>query len=79
MAEEAHRADQVELAREILQAVLEHAAAGDVEPRVGPRVEHPPERAQQDDVALDRDQAADAQEVRRVARVRLRLGPGAIP
>ena len=44
--------------------------------RVGPLVEHLPERAQQHDVALDRDQAADAEEARRVAGVRLGLGAG---
>ena len=40
VAEEAHRLVEAELAREILEPVLEHAAAGDVEPRVGPLVEH---------------------------------------
>ena len=35
---------------------------GDVEPGVGPRVDALAEGAQQDDVALDRDQAADAEE-----------------
>ena len=56
--------------------MLEHAAARDVERRVGPLVEHLPERAQQHDMALDRDQAADAEEARRVAGVRLGLRAG---
>src|SRR5207237_215399 len=34
VTEEAHRVEQVELAGEILEAVLEHATAGDVEARV---------------------------------------------
>ena len=53
---------------------------GDVEPRVGPLVEHAAERAQQHDVPLDRDQAADAEEARRARRRTARgSGPAAIP
>ena len=44
VAEEADGAVQPELAREILQPVLEHAAPGDLERHVGPLVEDPPER-----------------------------------
>ena len=80
VAEEPHGAVEPELAREILEPVLEHAAARDLERRVGPLVEHLPERAQQHDVALDRDQAADAEEARRVAGVRRRARrPAAMP
>ena len=68
-----------ELAGEILQAVLEHAAARDLERRVGPHIEHLAERAQEHDMPLDRDQAADAEEPRRVAGVRLGLGAGGDP
>ena len=79
MAEEADGAVQPELAREVLEPVLEHAAAGDVERRVGPLVEHLPERAQQHDMSLDRDQAPDTEEAGRLAGVRLRLRPGGDP
>ena len=37
------------------------------------------ERAQEDDVALDRDQPADAEQARRLVRVRLRLAVGRDP
>ncbi len=76
MAEEANRPVEAELAREVLEAVLEDAAAGDVETSVRPRIEHRAERPEQDDVALDRDQPADAQEPGLGSCVRLRLGPG---
>src|SRR5581483_2126069 len=74
VAEKANRVLEVELASEVLEPVLEHAPPGDVEPRVGPLVEHAPEGTQKHDVTLDRDQATDAEEARRVAVVRLRLG-----
>jgi hypothetical protein len=71
--EEPHRFREAELACEILQPVLERAAPGNVESRLGAFVEHAAEGAQQDDVTLDRDQASDAEEAQLVAFVRRRL------
>ena len=79
VAEEAHRVVDPELPRERAQRRLERPAAGDVElePRdPAPRLR---ERAQQDDVALDRDQAADAEQPRHAPVVRRRLAVGLDP
>src|SRR5207253_6581297 len=79
LTEEAHGVRHTELADERLQRGLERAAPGDLEletrqltPRFG-------ERAQEDEMALDRDQAADAEEARDVVFVRLRLAVGVDP
>jgi len=73
--EEPQRGAEVERVREVLQPALEHAAPCDVEPRLRALLEQLPERAQQDEMALDRDQAPDAEEVR-AAVERPRRGPG---
>ena len=68
VAEEAHRVGDPELPGERAQRRLERAAAGDVQLQVGHLLLRGGERAQEDDVPLDRDQAADAEQARRRRR-----------
>src|SRR5581483_7262096 len=74
--EEADRVADAELARERAQRRLERAAAGDVEPEPGQLLLRLGERAQQHDVALDRDEAADAEQARLATVVRGGLAVG---
>ena len=68
-----------ELPRERLQRGLERPAAGDVELEAGHLLARLGERPQQDDVSLDRDQPADAEEPRhrrpRTGRLAVRRDP----
>ena len=63
-AEEAHRVLEPELARVSLQGGLERPAPGDVEHHVGHTCARLRQRAEEDEVTLDRDEAADAEEAR---------------
>src|SRR5207237_7286033 len=63
-------------ARERAQRRLEQAASGDVDPEPGQLLLRLGERAQQHDVALDRDEAADAEQARLVTVVGRRLAVG---
>ena len=79
MAEEAHRVVDAELLRERAQRRLERAAAGDVELQLRDLRSRLRERAQQHDVALDRDQAADAEQARARPGTAAARRPAAIP
>src|SRR5439155_16373106 len=61
------------LARERLQRRFERAMTRDLELEIRQLLPRLGERAQQDDVALDRDQAPDAEQARHVSRVWGRL------
>jgi len=78
-AEEAHRVVEAELTDERAQRGPEHAPACDLDAEVRHLLARFRQRAQEDDVALDRDQPADAEHVLPVALVRRRLGPLADP
>src|SRR5207245_7649354 len=69
--EELHGIADTELLREGTQRRLERPAAGDVQPQTRQLAPRLRQRAQQHDVALDRDQASDAQKPK--------LGPGVRP
>ena len=76
VAEEPHRVFDLELFGQRAQRRLERAASRNVEPQgrhLPPRLR---KRAQQDDVALDRDQTSDAEEPRLARAVRPRLAVG---
>src|SRR5207247_3273038 len=76
VAEEVDRMSDAELAHERLQRRLERTAPGHVELELG---EPPPrlgERAQEHEMALDRDQPPDAKQPRRASRVGARLAVG---
>ena len=79
MPEERDRVGDPELECKRPQCVLERAASGDVEAEVGELAPGERERAQQDDVPLDRDQAPDAKEPEPLAVIRRRLRPGLDP
>ena len=73
VAEEPHGVVHLELARERLQRRLQRPAAGDVERQAGHLLPRLREGAEQHDMALDRDQPADAEQPWQRLRVRRRL------
>ena len=72
-AEEAHRVLEPELARVGLEGGLERPAPGDVEHHVGHTCARLRQRTEQDEVTLDRDEAADAEQARLGPVVRSRV------
>src|SRR5207248_2108993 len=76
VAEEAHGVLDPELLRERAECGLERSTAGEAELEGRDVLPCLGERAQQDDMALDRDQPPDARQARRVAAVRPGLAVG---
>src|SRR5205814_9120395 len=79
VAQEAHGVGNAELPRERAQSRLERPATRDLELERGQLPLRERERAEQDDLALDRDQPADAEQARRLPGVRRRFAAGRDP